>query len=188
MQWSSTVSNLNKLLLSIETSGIVANDPDMAFARWVEMGAEVQKQDRTIYLIGNGASASMASHFAADLSKNAMVRTRVFTDLSELTAIGNDIGFDQIFAVPLRRYARAGDMLVAISSSGNSPNVLAAAEVARHGRVSLVTLTGFKADNKLRGLGDINFYVPSSTYGETETCHAGILHHWMDKMEYRNGR
>ncbi|WP_368854150.1 SIS domain-containing protein [Desulfovibrio sp. JC022] len=188
MQWSSTVSNLNNLLLNIETSGIVANDPDSAFARWVELGAEVQKNDSTIYLIGNGASASMASHFAADLSKNAMVRTRVFTDLSELTAIGNDISFDQIFAVPLQRYARPGDMLVAISSSGNSPNVIAAAKVARRSRVSLITLTGFKADNKLSGLGDINFYVPSNTYGETETCHAGILHHWMDKMENLNGR
>jgi D-sedoheptulose 7-phosphate isomerase len=149
------------------------------------MGAQVRDRRGTVYLVGNGASAAMASHFAADLAKNAHVHTQVFSDLSLITAISNDIGYDQVFALPLQRRAEAGDMLVAISSSGRSPNVLAAADVARTLSLTLVTLSAMDADNPLRARGALNVWIPASDYGLAETGHAALLHHWMDMMEIR---
>lgn len=157
--------------------------PDAAFQCWQDATECVRKTDGSVYLIGNGASASMASHFATDLSKNARIRAQVFTDLSQVTAIGNDVSFDQIYAIPLKRSARAGDMLVAISSSGKSTNILAAVEAAHACNVHVVTLSGFAEDNPLRTKGMLNLYVPAHTYGLAETSHAALLHHWMDKME-----
>jgi D-sedoheptulose 7-phosphate isomerase len=125
----------------------------------------------------------MASHFAADLAKNGHLHTQVFSDLSLITAISNDMGYEHVFAEPLRRRAQPQDMLVAISSSGNSPNLLKAAEVARDKGLTLVTLTAMAPDNALRQLGDLNLYVGASTYGLAETAHAAVLHHWMDQVE-----
>lgn len=157
--------------------------PDKAFQVWQGITEKVRTADGTVYLIGNGASASMASHFATDLSKNARIRAQVFTDLSQVTALGNDVCFEQIYAIPLRRNARPGDMLVAISSSGNSSNILAAVQVAHDCNVHVVTLSAFAEDNPLRKGGFLNFYVPATRYGLAETSHAGILHHWMDSLE-----
>jgi len=128
-------------------------------------------------------SASMASHLAADLAKNARVHTEVFSDLSLITAISNDMGYAHVFSEPLSRRARVGDMLVAISSSGRSPNILAAVRAAQKCRMKVVTLSAMKTGNPLRRCGTLNVYVPAATYGFAESCHAVILHHWMDQVE-----
>lgn len=154
--------------------------PDEGFAEWKEAAEACRGARRAIYLIGNGASASMASHFAADLAKNAHLHTEVFSDLSLVTAIANDMGYEHVFSEPLSRRALEGDMLVAISSSGRSPNVRAAVAVARAHKLTVVTLSGMEAKNPLRAAGDLNFYVPAKSYGYAETCHSSILHHWMD--------
>lgn len=181
--WDIRIATLTQILNGLETSGSHANETtDAAFIRWRRMAQQVREQNKTLSLIGNGASASMASHFAADLTKNAYIRVQVFTDLAQLTAIGNDIGFESIYSVPLERYSNAGDMLVAISSSGRSSNILNAAKAMKERGGSVITLTGFSPDNPLRTMGDINFYVPAPTYGLVETCHAAILHHWMDGL------
>jgi len=184
MIWSDKVGTLARLLseLSVTEAGGGALEIEAGYARWIEATKTVRDQDRTIYFIGNGASASMASHFSADMAKNGRVHTQVFTDPSLVTAIGNDMGYEHVFAEPLRRRARAGDMLVAISSSGRSPNILAAAEVARELKLTLVTLSAMNSDNPLRAGGDLNFYVAAETYGNAETSHAAILHHWMDAL------
>jgi D-sedoheptulose 7-phosphate isomerase len=138
-------------------------------------------QGQRIYFIGNGASAMMASHFAADACKNAGLSALAFNDVSLLTAIGNDVSFDEIFALPLGRLARAGDLVIAISSSGNSPNVIRALEKARSIAMQIVTLTGKGADNRARARGDLNFYVPADRYGWVECAHQLILHYWLDQ-------
>jgi D-sedoheptulose 7-phosphate isomerase len=153
---------------------------ESAFSFWHDWTIEIRKQRKCIFLIGNGASASMASHFAADMAKNGRVYTHTFTDLCLLTALANDICYDQVFAEPLRWRMSEGDMLVAISSSGNSPNVLRAVEAARSLGGTAVTLSAMRTDNALRKMGNLNFYVPAQTYGLAETAHAAILHHWMD--------
>jgi len=157
-------------------------DTDRAFDLWCETTEVVRQAERVIYLIGNGASASMASHFAADLAKNADLHTQVFTDISLLTAVANDLSYDMVFVAPLRQRLKAGDMVVAISSSGNSPNVLKAAEFAASRRATVVTLSAMQPDNALRPLGALNFWLPADTYGLAETGHAAILHYWMDRV------
>lgn len=157
---------------------------DAAFELWQDM-TSVQHDGGCVYLCGNGASASIASHFATDLAKNGKIPTRIFTDLSLVTAIGNDISYDEVFAEPLRWHARSDELLVAISSSGNSPNVVNAIIAANQIGCRSVTLSSFSQENKIRQLGDINIYIPSSTYGLAETAHAAIMHYWMDAMEAR---
>lgn len=125
----------------------------------------------------------MASHLAADLAKNGHLHTEVFSDLSLITAISNDVGYESVFSEPLSRRAKQGDMLVAISSSGASQNVLSAVRVAREKGLVVVTLSGMRLDNPLRSMGWINFYVAAASYGYAESCHAAILHYWMDLVE-----
>lgn len=152
---------------------------DAAMRRWAEMTKKLREKQGEISFIGNGASAGMASHYAADILKHGLVRTRVYTDMALLTATSNDISYEAAFAVPLEFCMRRGDMLVAISSSGASPNIIAAAKAA--GKIgNIVTLSAFHENNPLRKMGDINFYVPVSKYGLAETCHAAILHYWTD--------
>jgi D-sedoheptulose 7-phosphate isomerase len=154
--------------------------PDAGFLTWRDMIVDIRSRDRAVYFVGNGASASMASHMAADLAKNAHVHAQVFTDLSLLTAVANDISYEEVYAEPLRRRMRPGDLLVAISSSGNSPNIVRAAEAALALDGAVVTLSAMKPENSLRSFGDLNFWVPAATYGLAETCHAAILHYWVD--------
>ena len=186
--WQLSVDRLCRLLSQLVFSDARGRpfSTDAAFERWAQWASEVRQQEKTVYLIGNGASASMASHFAADLAKNGHFHTQVFSDVSLLTAIANDIAFAEIYAEPLRRRGKKGDLLVAISSSGSSPNILRGVEIARSLDLTVVTLTGFSADNPLRRLGDLNGYVPAVTYGEAETGHAAILHCWMDMVEVKN--
>jgi D-sedoheptulose 7-phosphate isomerase len=151
------------------------------FARWVSLTREADGAAGHIYFIGNGASAMMASHFAADACKNAGLSAMAFNDAALLTATANDVAFEEVFALPLRRIARRGDLLTAISSSGNSPNILRALEVARGMSMTIVTLTGMCADNRARTKGDLNFYVPLERYGWVECAHQLVLHYWLDQ-------
>jgi D-sedoheptulose 7-phosphate isomerase len=182
--WNDTVDELHRLLSAVtftDRAGAVL-DVEAGFARWTEEGMALRERRRTAFLIGNGASASMASHFAADLAKNAHVHTEVFTDLSLITAISNDMGYEHVYAEPLKRRACRGDMLIAISSSGRSPNILSAAAVARAAEMTVVTLSAMSPENPLRRQGDLNIHLACRTYGEAETAHAAVLHHWMDRM------
>jgi len=184
--WLDNVSKLQALLAGISCRANRREvGPAEGFARWRQMTADLRKRRGTIYLVGNGASAAMASHTAADLAKNAHVHTEVFSDLALITAISNDIGYECVFSEPLSRRARAGDMLVAISSSGRSANVLRAVKVALRRHMAVVTLSAMGPDNPLRAAGRLNFHVSANSYGLAETCHAAILHHWMDLVEVR---
>ncbi len=183
--WDEHVVELERLLksLSVRDGEGRTVDAEAGFDEWRRLTLRVRRSRRTIYLIGNGASASMASHMAADLAKNAQLHTQVFSDLSLITAISNDMGYERVFAEPLTRRAQAGDMLVAISSSGRSPNVLAAVDVARRLDLTVITLTAMSPRNPLRRRGTLNFYVAGRSYGLAETCHAAVLHHWMNLVE-----
>jgi D-sedoheptulose 7-phosphate isomerase len=183
--WASNLETLlaNLKVLSITDRQGMEMPVQDGFEQWLEAVGQLRRESGCVYFVGNGASASMASHFATDLAKNGGARTQVFTDLSLLTALGNDIRFAEVFAEPLNWYARPGDMLVAISSSGNSPNIVRAVEVIREKQGQVVTISGFNRGNAIRQLGDINFYFPSTTYGQAETGHAIILHYWMDLVE-----
>jgi D-sedoheptulose 7-phosphate isomerase len=158
------------------------------FRRWVELTRDGHARGQHIYLIGNGASAMLASHFAADACKNGRLRAIAFNDASLLTAVANDVAFADIFALPLSRLARAGDLVIAISSSGNSPNIVRALESARSLDMQIVTLSGKGADNRARTFGVLNFYVPSARYGWVECAHQLILHYWLDQYINLHGQ
>jgi D-sedoheptulose 7-phosphate isomerase len=184
-QWKQNVQELCDILIKISILDNSSNVlyPDVAFEKWKELTLELLENDKTVFFVGNGASASMASHFAADVAKNAGIRTNVFTDTALMTALANDLCYEEVYAEPLRWNMKAGDMLVAISSSGNSPNIVRAVKTAQSLNGTVVTLSAMGEDNEIRKLGDLNFYAPAQTYGLAETAHAAILHYWMDMVE-----
>lgn len=155
--------------------------PSDGLMRWVEMTHALAERGGSLFFIGNGGSAGMASHMAADACKNGHLRALALTDPALLTATSNDLSFDQTFSLPLERLARTGDQLVAISSSGESPNIVRALELASRLHVESVTLSGKKPENKARTLGDLNFYVPLFRYGWAESAHQVLLHYWFDQ-------
>lgn len=185
MLWTENNAILARLLAGLSVHDLDGQklDPQTGFQLWRALVRELAASKGTVFFAGNGASASMASHFATDLAKNGHIRTRVFTDLSLITALGNDLCYEEVFAEPLRWYMEPGDLLVAVSSSGNSPNIVRAVDTARQYGGRITTLSAMKPDNAIRSRGDINFYVEADTYGMAETAHAAILHYWMDLME-----
>lgn len=150
------------------------------FSEFLARGRAAHAAGNKLIFIGNGASASMASHYALDFSKNAGIRSLAVTDHAMLTAITNDVGGDAIFAEQISFYAQPGDILVAISSSGSSPNILKAVERAREIGCSVITFSGFAPDNPLRLSGDLNFHVAGDEYGFVETAHAALIHAIID--------
>lgn len=135
-----------------------------------------------LIFVGNGGSAAVASHMATDYSKNGDVRALALNDSAMLTCLGNDLGYDQVFAKQIALYGRSGDLVLAISSSGRSANILNAVAAARAAGCEIITLSGFTADNPLRRLGDTNFYIPSDRYGFVEIGHLTICHAILDFM------
>jgi D-sedoheptulose 7-phosphate isomerase len=158
-----------------------------AMAQWVALTREVHDRDAQLFLFGNGGSAAMAAHMATDACKNGHLRAMAFTDAALLTATSNDLAYDQVFSLPLERLARKGDLAIAISSSGNSPNVVRALETAQTIGVESITLTAKAVGNRCRTLGTLNFYVPLRRYGWAESAHQILLHYWFDEYLNRFG-
>lgn len=140
------------------------------------------KRRGKLIFIGNGASASISSHMAVDFWKNGKIRAISFNDASLLTCISNDFGYKRVFEKPIEMFINPGDILVAISSSGKSENIIRGVRMARSKGGGVITLSGFNKDNILRSLGDINFYVPSSSYGQVEVIHHSICHCILDTI------
>ena len=158
---------------------------------------ECFRQGRFVFVIGNGGSGSNASHFCEDLGKGTL-RRELFDDDSQkrlrivsltdntpyILAWGNDEGFDRVFVEQLKNLASPGDLLVAISGSGNSPNILRAVDWAN--RKGLVTFgcTGFTG-GKLQGLAQKNLHVPLDDMGIVETIHLAAFHWVVDNLHKR---
>lgn len=131
----------------------------------------VKQQGGRVAVIGNGGSAGIASHIAIDLAKNGKVPATCFNDGAQITCLANDYGFENWLAHAVRMNLRAGDALVAISSSGKSPNILNGVKAAKELGLKVVTLSGFLPENPLRALGDVNFWADSRAYNIVETAH-----------------
>ena len=133
---------------------------------------EVNDEGLKTMIFGNGGSAAMASHFSVDLTKNAGVRCVNFNEADLITCFANDFGFENWIAKAVEFYGDCGDLLILISSSGNSLNMINSVESARSKKFcNIVTLTGFKEDNPLSKLGDINIRVNSRAYNFVENIH-----------------
>ena len=135
-----------------------------------------------LMFIGNGASAAISSHMSTDFWKTCGIRAIAFNDSSLLTCLGNDFGYEYIFEKSIEMFADPGDILVAISSSGKSENILRGVNSAKLKECSVITLSGFKDDNPLSSAGDFNFYVPAPEYGPVEVIHHSICHCILDAI------
>ena len=142
----------------------------------------VRERQGTVYLVGNGGSAAVASHAATDFFNTGGMRALTLHDPSTLTCFSNDYGYENAFSARLARLLTPQDLLIAISSSGRSQNILNAAESARAGSAGLITLTGFAGDNPLRKMGDANYWLDSDAYGMVEIGHLFLLHYVADLL------
>ena len=148
---------------------------------WCRWTSGAKRTNSSIFFIGNGASAAMASHMSADATKNGGLKAMSFNNECLLTAISNDIAYEDVFRLQLERYAQEGDLLITISSSGNSANIIKAIQSAKNKKLRVLTLSGMNENNQSRTVGDLNFFVPHNYYGIVESAHQAILHCWLDK-------
>ena len=133
---------------------------------------EVHSQKKKVLIFGNGGSAAMASHFSVDLTKNASLRCINCNEADLITCFSNDYGYDRWVEKAVDFYGNEGDLLIVISSSGSSKNMLNGVKAARKGNFkAVVTLSGFAEDNPLRQLGDINLWINSRAYNFVENIH-----------------
>ncbi|MBD2677416.1 MULTISPECIES: SIS domain-containing protein [Nostoc] len=140
------------------------------------------QQQRKVIFIGNGGSATVASHQAIDFWRNGNIPAIAFNDSASITCISNDFGYEQVFSKPISTFAQSGDILFAISSSGQSENILAGVRQAIKMDCHVITLSAFQPNNPLRQMGHLNFYVPTMSYGFAEIMHLCICHCIIDGL------
>ena len=165
---------LNEVLKAIEPETI---------ARFTKTLLEARARNATVYFIGNGGSAATASHFANDLSIGTNSYEKPFRVVSLtdnqaiITAIGNDFGYEEVFVRQLRVLGRPGDVLVAISASGNSPNLIRAMEYAAGANIKTVAITAFDG-GRMKQIADDGVHVPTAPkeYGPAEDAHMVLDH------------
>ncbi len=162
-------------------------DYETGILKMVDCFTAHKRNGAQVFFIGNGGSAAIASHMTADFMKNGRMNTYSLYDSAVTTCMGNDYGYASIFSKPMGFLVKEGDLVVAISSSGNSPNIVNAVEVARAKGAFVITLTGFKPDNQLKQSGDMNVYVPCGKYGMVESIHNLILQQTVDLIMEKDG-
>ena len=140
------------------------------------------KPAKRLIFIGNGGSNAICSHMMEDYMKIASKQTLSFTDAALITCFANDYGYESAMAEWINFSYQPGDILVAISSSGESDNIINAVNRHKTNGGLIITLSGFEPDNKLSKLGDINFNTPGRNYGIVECFHQVILHAILDEL------
>ena len=160
---------------------------DVVAATATHLSARVQDK-QNLFIAGNGGSAADAQHFAAELVGRFQVNRRALpcialtTDTSNLTAIGNDFGFREVFARQIEALGRTGDVFIGISTSGNSENIIIAAEEAKRQGLTTIGLLG-RDGGKLANMVDHAVIVPHEVTARIQEAHIFILHHWADCIE-----
>lgn len=156
---------------SIYESLIASTHVDSQLIAFRDLCLDVKSKNKKLILAGNGASASISSQAATDFSQHAGVRALALNDHNLITAFGNDYGYENWILRGIELYSDPGDLIVLISSSGNSQNVLRAADYCRSHGLKCVTFTGFSPDNSLRGKGDLSIWADCNLYNIVETAH-----------------
>ncbi len=146
-----------------------------AFETVINSMRNISQNKHKILFCGNGGSAGICSHMAIDFFKNGGISSLALNDSSALTCLGNDFGFEFVFSKQIEMLAKPGDMVIAISSSGRSENILNGVKTGRDQDCSIVTFSGFDSDNPLRSSGDINFWVSAKDYGFVEASHLSLI-------------
>ena len=152
--------------------------------KFYNLCGHIKKNKKKIIIDENGGSAAIASHFSVDMTKNAGIRCINFNESDLLTCFSNDYGYDRWVEKSLQFYADAGDLIIIISSSGKSKNMINAVKFAKKKGHKVVTLTGFNKKNQVSKLGDLNFNINSKNYNQIENLHQFILLTMVDLMIY----
>ena len=172
------INELRTILLNIRITD--SNNTNIDLNQSIEKAIETiiaqSEKGNKITIIGNGGSASIANHLAIDLWKNAGVRATTYSEAELLTCISNDFGYEYVFEKPIEMFSDKGDVLIAISSSGMSKNIINGVVAAKKKGCKIITMSGFRENNTLRSKGEINFYVPSDSYGYVELAHSILCH------------
>ena len=148
----------------------------------VSLIKQTSSKGKKVIIVGNGGSAAMASHVSVDLTKNAGVRCINFNEADLLTCFSNDYGYEHWVSKAIEFYSDEGDLVILISSSGSSKNMLNGSATAKSLGLKLITLSGFNPDNELRKLGDINLFIDSKGYNIVEMGHHVWLLAIVDKI------
>lgn len=176
--------NFNQLI----SKAINSVDNDL-LVKSAELFKNVKNTGKKIIVVGNGGSAAMASHVAVDLTKAAGCRAITFNEADLLTCFANDYGYENWVEKALNFYADKGDVVILISSSGTSKNIINGANWAKQNGLSVVTLSGFNSDNPLKKIGDINLWVDSKGYNIIEMAHhiwlVAIVDYIVGNIEYK---
>lgn len=156
-------------------SSIIKNFDDKDFLKIIKILKNIKKNKKKIILVGNGGSAAMASHVSVDFTKVCKIRAINFNETDLLTCLSNDFGYENWVQKALSFYADKGDVLICISSSGESKNIINGAKFAKKIGCEVITLTGFSKKNKLKKIGNINLWLNSKNYNLIEMTH----HIWL---------
>jgi D-sedoheptulose 7-phosphate isomerase len=151
----------------------------------LEKSLTLVRDHKRIFFIGNGGSNSICSHMMEDYMKMARKHTMSFTDAAMITCYANDYGWEKAMEEWIIAQFMPGDLLIAISSSGESKNILNAVTKAKEMKGKVITLSGFSKENSLAKLGDVNIVIPSATrsYGMVESFHSSVLHIILDELQ-----
>lgn len=155
---------------------------DEGIRQMIQLLVKARENKQHVFIIGNGGSAAVASHIENDLCNVGKLCASTLHEPAILTCYSNDYGYDQAFARRLERAMRDNDILIAISSSGGSENILNAVETARQFNAHVITLSGWGEENPLRQTGELNFWLEKKEYGFVEIGHLFLLHHVCDQL------
>lgn len=155
---------------------------DNGIQKIFELLSDTKKNNSNVYIIGNGGSAGVAAHATTDFFNVANIRATTLHESSLLTCMTNDYGYENAFMKMISLLIKKEDILIAISSSGQSKNILNAVIEAKKINSNVITLSGFSSNNPLRKMGNINIWIDSNDYGFVEIGHQFILHNIADKF------
>ena len=147
------------------------NDISDQIIEMKEMLLKIKNNGKKVIITGNGGSAAMASHVSVDFTKQGGIRTVNFNEADLITCFANDYGYEHWVGKAVEFYGDEGDLVILISSSGSSKNMINAAKSAQQLAMSIVTFTGFSPDNILKQKGNLNFWVDSKAYNIVENTH-----------------
>tara|TARA_Y100000590_G_scaffold340413_1_gene388230 strand:+ start:265 stop:816 length:552 start_codon:yes stop_codon:yes gene_type:complete len=170
MDYSAYLKNYNKKIFDL-----LENIDGDLIQKSVNLINESISKKSKIYIVGNGGSASIASHVSVDFSKSARIPSATFNNSNLITCFANDYGYDNWVVEAIKAYTSVDDLIILISSSGKSKNIINAAQHCKNNNINLITLSGFSIDNPLKKLGNVNFFVNSNEYNYVEMSHHIIL-------------
>lgn len=184
MKLSSRITNFAGVMnaVAVTDTGGAAMPTEAAAGRIYDLLVSLREANGTLYIIGNGGSAAVASHAVVDFLNVGRMRATTIHDSALITCMANDFGYENAYARVLTILCRPGDVLVAISSSGRSQNIVKAAKCFREAGGTVITLSGFSSSNELRSVGDFNLWLDSTDYGFVEIGHQFLLHNLADRL------